>query len=173
MTSGYRIRSTPDIRDEDVWRLFEVEGGGELSLATFDKYIGGKLAGGWASALVELAADGTLSRDRLLDESLCALERDFAQFRAGWFSRFHEQLEPTLEERAVRRDQYLGLLGSSIPPTVSFAVKAIGVLDKADKLTSEDVLAHIRPVLQARGRPDWLPMRCCMRPPTYRPRLWT
>lgn len=147
-----RIRNTPDIRDEDVWRLFEVEGGGDLSLATFDKYIGGKKTGGWTAALAELAADGTLSRDRLLDESLNALERDFAQFRAGWFSRFHEHLEPSLEERAARLEQYLRLLGSAIPPTVSFALKAIVLLDKADRLPPDKVLAHLRPVLHARAK---------------------
>ncbi len=152
MTLANRIRNTPDIRDQDVWRLFEVEGGGELSLATFDKYIGDRKTGGWAGALAELAADGTLSRDRLLDESLNTLERDFAQFRAGWFSRFHEQLEPTLDERVARCEQYLRLLGSSIPPTVSFALRAIGVIDKADRLLPEDLLSHVRPVLQARAK---------------------
>ena len=147
-----RIRNTPDIRDEDIWRLFEVEGGGDLSLATFDKYMGGKKVGGWTAALVELAADGTLNRDRLLDASLNALERDFAQFRAGWFSRFHEYLEPSLDERAARLDQYLHLLGSAIPPTVSFALKAVALLDKADRLPPEDAIAHLRPVLHARAK---------------------
>ena len=150
-TLAERIRRTPDIRDDDVWRLFEVEGGGDLSLSSFDKYISKKI-GGWSDALIELSADGTLSRDRLLDESLNALERDFAQFRAGWFSRFHDAMQPTLQERAARRDQYLRLLGSSIPPTVSFALKAISQLDKADDLPPGDLIACIHPVLQARAK---------------------
>lgn len=147
-----RIRRTPDISDEDVWRLFEVEGGGDLSLSSFDKYVGGKKTGGWTGALVELSEDGTLSRDRLLDESLNALGRDFAQFRAGWFSRFHDALAPTLEERVVRRDQYLRLLGSSIPPTVSFALKAVLQLDKANELPPDEVMQCIEPVLHARAK---------------------
>ncbi|MEL7187219.1 MAG: DUF6493 family protein, partial [Pseudomonadota bacterium] len=147
-----RIRKTPDIRDDDVWRLFEVEGGGELSLSAFDKYVGGKKTGGWTGALIELSEDGTLSRDRLLDESLNALARDFAQFRAGWFSRFHDALAPTLDERVARRDQYLRLLGSSIPPTVSFSLKAVLQLDKADNLPPSDVMRCIEPVLQARAK---------------------
>ncbi len=147
-----RIRNTPDIRDQDIWRLFAVEGGGELSLSSFEKYVGGKKTGGWAGALLELSEDGTLSRDRLLDESLSALERDFAQFRAGWFSRFHEAMKPTLQERVTRRDQYLRLLSSSIPPTVSFSLKAILQLDKADELPPSDVIEHIKPVLQARAK---------------------
>lgn len=147
-----RIRRTPDIRDEDVWRLFEVEGGGDLSLSSFDKYVGGKKTGGWTGALVELSEDGTLSRDRLLDESLNALGRDFAQFRAGWYSRFHDALAPTLEERVARRDQYLRLLGSSIPPTVSFALKAVLQLDKANELPPDELMQCIEPVLHARAK---------------------
>ncbi len=151
MTHADRIRSRPDIRDEDIWRLFEVEGGGDLSLATHEKYIGRK-GYSWSAVMLELASDGTLDRDRLLDESLQALARDFAQFRAGWFSRFHEALEPTIEERAARSDRYLLLLGSSIPPTVSFSLKAVVALDKAGKLSAVDLLAHLPPVLQARAK---------------------
>lgn len=147
-----RIRSTPDIRDEDIWRLFEVEGGGDVSLSNFDKYIGGKKTTGWTGALIELSDEGTLSRDRLLDESLGALGRDFAQFRAGWFSRFHEAMAPTLEERVTRRDNYLRLLGSVIPPTVSFALKAVLQLEKAGELAPVDVARFVGPVLQARAK---------------------
>ncbi len=146
-----RIRKTPDIRDEDVWRLFEVEGGGDLSLSSFDKYIAKKI-GGWTEALIELSNEGTLDRDRLLDESLNTLGKDFAQFRANWFSTFHEAMQPTLRERIARRDQYLRLLGSSIPPTVSFALKTALKLDKAGELPPADVMACIQPVLQARAK---------------------
>ena len=48
--------------------------------------------------------------------------RDFSTYRAGWFSRFHESLAPTDDERAERADAYLGLLRSRVGPTVSFAV---------------------------------------------------
>ena len=42
-------------------------------------------------------------RQRLLDASLAALARDFSTYRAGWFSRFHESLAPTDDERAAAR----------------------------------------------------------------------
>ncbi len=151
-TLAERIRTSPDIRDDDVWRLFTVEGGGEISLANYDKYIGGKKTGGWADALVALSDDGTLERERLLDASLDTLSRDFAQYRAGWFSRLHEQLAPTLDERAARLGQYLALLSSAIAPTVSFALKALKVLDKADELPAQQLLEHIGPVFQARAK---------------------
>jgi hypothetical protein len=99
---------------ELAWRLFEVEGGGEFSLAAFDKYQGTG-SRGWSAAFRALAADGRLDRDRLLDASLAALGRDFAQFRAHWFSAFHEALEPTVDERLARQTTY-GALLSLDPP---------------------------------------------------------
>ncbi len=82
------LRRNPDLLVEDVWRIFEVEGGGENSLAAYDKYSSEENR--WRAALVELGNDGSLDRERLLDASLDALQRGFAQFRAQWFSAFHE-----------------------------------------------------------------------------------
>ena len=87
----------PDLLIDDVWRIFEVEGGGENSLAAHDKYCPDSVS--WRAALVELSNDGALSRERLLDTSLDALQRGFAQFRAQWYSALHEALRPTDDER--------------------------------------------------------------------------
>ncbi len=144
------LRKNPDLLREDVWRLFEVEGSSQQNLASADKYSAKECT--WTVALTALAADGTLPRDRLLSCSLDALERDFLQFRAGWFSRFHEQLQPTPEERAELMGRYLALLGSRIPPTVAFALKALAVLDKAGRLPAAAVLDSIEPALNAREK---------------------
>src|SRR5262249_1057439 len=117
-----------DLLADDAWRLFEVEGDKELTLAARDKYSPGDNT--WTYALLRLANEEKLPRARLLDASLDALKRDFAQFHAGWFSQFHEALEPNLSERAERCERYLGLLGSRIPPTVSFALKSLQILEK-------------------------------------------
>jgi hypothetical protein len=143
------LLADPGLLDE-VWRLFEIEGSGEFSLAARDNC--SQPDGRWETALVQLAAEGKLSRARLLDASLDALARDFAQFRAGWFSRFHEALQPTLAERAERAERYLHLLASKIPPTVSFALNALTLLDKASKLAPATVVAHIGPALFARQK---------------------
>jgi hypothetical protein len=141
----------PDFLEDDLWKLFEIEGGGEYSLANRDKFAH-KPENRWSDSLVQLAYEEKLPRDRLLDASLDALERDFAQYRAGWFSRFHEALKPTLDERAARTKRYLALLGSRIPPTVSFALKAISQLEKAKRLSPELVVEHIGPALFARAK---------------------
>lgn len=140
-----------ELLEGDVWRFFEVEGGGEDSLANHEKYLKkGKL--GWAERLKDFADNGTLDRQRLLDASLDALERDFAQYRAGWYSRFHVLLEPDAGEMAARSDCYLRLLASSIPPTVSFALKYVQALEKADALHPSELITALEPALQARAK---------------------
>jgi hypothetical protein len=144
------LLSDPELLERAVWQVFEVEGSGEFSLAAYDKYCRAEAT--WETGLVALAADGTLPRDRLLDASLDALERDFAQFRAGWFSRFHEALKPTLEERVARVERYLNLLASKIPPTVSFALSAISKVDRAKRLPAGALVERISPALTARSK---------------------
>ncbi len=153
---GYYATYSPLSQDDpvfvstDLWRFFEVEGGGEFSLASHDKYC--RAEDQWAQRIAALAEAGKVDRARLLDASLEALERDFAQFRAGWYSRFHQLLEPGLEELEARKERYLGLLSSSIPPTVSFALKQVQALDKAGRIDAADLIAALDGPLQARQK---------------------
>lgn len=135
----------------DVWRFFEVEGGGEDSLANHDKFLK-RGEEGWADRLKRYSEEGKLDRQRLLDASLDALQRDFAQYRAGWYSRFHVLMAPTPDEMAARSDRYLRLLGSSVPPTVSFAMKCVQTLDKAGVIEPEKLIDSLEPALQARAK---------------------
>ncbi len=135
---------------QDVWKLFEIEGDQENSLAAVDKY--SNEATNWCNTLLALCREGVLVRGRLLDSSLEALGRDFIQFRAGWFSRFHESLNPTDEERIERKEQYLHLLGSSVPPTVSFAIKALKRVDAKSPIPGDDLSRHISPALTAKSK---------------------
>src|SRR5262249_14685455 len=99
-----------------------------------------------------LAREKAISRARLLDASLEALQRDFIQFRSGWFSRFHESLTPTLAERRERTQEYGKLIGSSIPTTVSFAVKALAQVDRVSPLSEELLSGDVAPALSARSK---------------------
>ena len=117
------LRSDPALLEDEVWRLFEIEGAGETSLAAHDKYT--PEAKSWSQALKTLSGEGLLPRARLLDASLAALGRDFAAFRAGWFSQFHELLVPTRDERREREADYVALLSSPVATTVSFAIRAL------------------------------------------------
>ena len=137
------VADDPGLLEVEAWRLFEVEGGGEDSLANHEKFFGDT----WGRLFRELAGHEPAMRRRVLDDSLAALARDFATYRAGWFSRFHESLAPTDEERAERVNAYLGLLRSRVGPTVSLAVAALTRIDHAGGLASEALLDRIGPVL--------------------------
>jgi hypothetical protein len=150
MLAGTRWRKAADAVAEDpglleveAWRLFEVEGGGEDSLANHEKFFGDS----WGDLFRKLAESDSAARERLLDASLAALGRDFAQYRAGWFSRFHESLGPTDEERAARTDAYLGLLRSRVGPTVTLAVQALARIERAGRLAPDAFLDRVGPVL--------------------------
>ena len=139
-----------DLLEKDVWRLFEVEGDKEFCLASRDKF--SRADNHWTYALVRLAKEKKLPRARLLDASLNTLQRDFAQFHASWFSQFHESLEPTLNERQERCAAYLALLASKIPPTVSFALKAVQILVAKDKLDPRALVSAIKSALWSRQK---------------------
>jgi hypothetical protein len=136
--------------DDEVWRLFQCEGSGELSLAAYDKYV--QESNTWLEAFRAMAADGTIDRTRVLVSTLDALVRDFAPFRAGWFSRLHEALRPTTTERMSHRERYLDLLSSRVPATVSFAMKALVEVDKAGALDALAALDQLGAALQARDK---------------------
>ena len=140
-----------ELLDGDIWRFFEVEGGGEFSLAAHDKYA--KSADNcWQTRLLDYAARGKLPRVGLLDGSLDALKRDFGQFRAGWYSRLHTALDPTMEEMSTRSTSYLHLLASTVPPTVSFAMKAVQKLYKSGRIAPVDLVESLDAPLQARQK---------------------
>lgn len=144
------LREDPELLTTTVWRIFEVEGGGEDSLAAHDKYSGAGRS--WTHALTELADTGELDRQRLLDAALAALRRDWAPFRAQWMTAFHAALEPTVEEQQARAGEYAALLASQAPPVVSFAVKVLTGLHKAGRLDDELLLRSAAPAVLARAK---------------------
>jgi Family of unknown function (DUF6493) len=120
--------------EEDVWRIFEVDVGQELVNARVYEREGGETLGKpvgncWLYALTRLSAERRLDRQRLLDASLAALQRDFRASFVGWYAKLHEALEPTREERAARLETYLALLASPVPAVVKEGVTALKELD--------------------------------------------
>ena len=139
------LTADPGLLDGEVWRLFEIEGSGEFCLAARDKYAAPSDT--WQAALLDVAAASAQHRERLLDVSLDALGRDFSTFRAGWFSRFHEALEPSVNERASRAGQYAALLRSQVKPTLTMSIAALTALDAAGRLEADAVLGRFGQVL--------------------------
>ena len=121
-----------ELLDDLVWRLFETEGTSEMRLPrTAGKFDAPR---GWAYALRQLSALGDLDRARLLDAGLDALARDLDQEQTGWFARFHDYMEPTLDERAARTEVYLNIVASPFSTASSMAIGSLKVLLKAGKL---------------------------------------
>lgn len=124
----FMLRHDHALRDEVFWRIFEVEGGGEISLANIDKFSREEL--NWHNTVVLLANEGTLDRRRVLRGCLEALNRDFSAYRAGWFSRLYATLAPTPDEAAADQPLLRQSLGSPITATVGLAVKQFEALHK-------------------------------------------
>jgi hypothetical protein len=143
-----KLRADAELVESAVWRLFEVEGGGEVSLANVDRFRGDV----WRATFLELCADGTLDRGRVLRECLHALGRDFVAYRAQWFSATFLAFEPGAEEVAALQPELRRLLGASVPATVGFALKQLLQLLKAGRLDLAETLAALAPATQVKAK---------------------
>ncbi len=136
------LLDNPDLLEVDIWRLFEVEGDKETSLRQVDAYTSQQNS--WAETLSQLSQENFLSRERLLKASLEALGRGFNQYKSLWYSQFHEYMQPTVEERVRLEGDYALLLGSTSPSTVTFALKALKVIETNNGL-SRNILSKALP----------------------------
>lgn len=144
-----QLLEDPTLLEDEVWRLFEYEGGGENSLANWDRFAHGQ---DWSAGLLALMRAGRLPRERLLRSTLEALERDFNHYRAKWFATFHDALAPSPEEERQHADRYLRLLGVSAPNIVSWAFKQVEKLNKAGVYEPGELIGALRPVLLSRQK---------------------
>ncbi len=138
------LRHDHALRDGVFWRIFEVEGGGEISLANIDKFSGPDL--NWHHTVLQLSNEGTLPRPRVLRACLQALNRDFSAYRAGWFSRVYAALAPTPAEAAADQELLCLCLGTGISATQSLAMQQLAAVHKAGLLQAEAFVQACGPV---------------------------
>lgn len=140
LDSAYRgLLADPQLLEDEVWQLFVVDAGSELSNAnTWQQKEEGKPSEGytrgdnrWLHALTRLVDEGRLDRGRMLDASLDALMRDFRPSTVGWYVKLHEELEPTRAERIERLDRYLALVTSPAPAVVKEGLAALREIEDA------------------------------------------
>ena len=126
------IADDPDLLEHDIWRLFDID-------SDAFRY---RLKE-WGTALVEFSQEGKLDRMRLLKRSLDGMTLPLAPTTLNGFGKFHEMLEPTLEERVLLMDQYLQLLASSNSTVVGNALNALAKLQTANRLDADSYLASM------------------------------
>lgn len=144
------LQADPELLDDELWRIFEVEVGAELANAQVWSYKEGddptkgyeRHGNRWTYALVQVAADDERHRARLLDASLDALSRDFRPSTLGWYAAMHEALEPTREERELRLERYLALL--AVPAPAAMKEGLAGLRAAGDAVPAEG-LALVAP----------------------------
>ncbi|WP_142259220.1 DUF6493 family protein [Thermopolyspora flexuosa] len=141
--------------DRMVPRLFEAEGVGRALRDDVLTRI-------WADTIHYLAFSGRLSRDWLLDACLRRFLRGGSAQDLGFFLRVHETIDPTPQEIAARRRDYLRLLPAAHPPVAEVAlrwIRAAGPIDDADAVEAIAALAVRAEVALARAGLGWLEER--------------
>lgn len=139
------LRQDTELLDEVFWRIFEVEGGGEVSLANVDRF--SRTDATWRSTILDLLSDGTIDRGRVIAEVTAGLNRDWSTYRVRWFRDMYTALELTDEEKAAQQGELLLALGSTVSQTVTFAVKELATLQKKGLLDSPGFLDSCGPAL--------------------------
>ena len=100
----------------EFWAIFRVEGmGSHFELTNRNN------GDAWLAAIAILCDTMLGFRDRILDESLGALLRDFSANNTTWYLRVHRDLDPTPEEIAARAGTYESLLAAGPSTTVGLA----------------------------------------------------
>jgi hypothetical protein len=85
-TLNSALREDEELREETLWRIFEVPGTRRVNLGYLERYRG-EAGEGWESSILTLIDDGTLSRQRVADACSDALAREFSSIEAAWFRR--------------------------------------------------------------------------------------
>jgi hypothetical protein len=141
----------PELLTWEIWKIFELSPVREAILWTNES----ASPNSWGGALAALCREGKLDRNRLLNASLAALSRNTEARNTGWFTSFHELLEPTDEERHGLQPTYCQLLAHRVPAVVGMALAALARLEKAQKLDVPGFLQAVSAVfyLQAKAQP--------------------
>lgn len=109
---------------EHVWHLFEYE----TNLHYSNRYLyndGKPVKGDWATAFMQLVADGRLNKQRLLSEALLAGNRNFSKNLSGWFAGLFLRLSPTGEETLGLQTELFTSFASPHGKVVNTALQAV------------------------------------------------
>lgn len=157
------LRADPGLLERELWDLFRTEGAGR-ALAGHDSWlrkpyeqpygdrptIPARPERTWHHAVVALAEEGVIDRQRLLSDTLATFLRDWTASDVGWFVRLQDALAPTVEEMAERQATYARLLVVAPGPPVALALRSLTAL-LADGRLDLELLLSGAPAVLARG----------------------
>ncbi|BBA35836.1 uncharacterized protein sS8_3904 [Methylocaldum marinum] len=147
-----QLRANPDLLESAVWRLFEVD----TPAFAFDWRAKDKdrpdTFETWPQALLNLARDGLLARERLLDASLDALWLNENGTVLGNLCRFHADLAPSPSEMAERWEKYADLLRHRSGHVVGVALARLPVLLEAEASSYAVLVPRLAAVFDARAK---------------------
>ncbi len=149
-----RLLEDPELLEVEVWQLFEVETGAFSGDTVKNPYAPDD-AESWTDALVRLAGEGHVDRDRLLDASLTALTSGLPPASLSGFHRLHQRLKPTAGEQAARQAAYRDLLASPVAHVAGFGLTMLGRLAKSGRVDLARCLEELEAVfaLPVKGVP--------------------
>lgn len=140
----FAVRNVDNLQHE-IWSLFSVDGAvrGEEGYCGENPWVHDS----WFHLLPRMAARGLIPRDRLIDETIQALNRDFREIQLRWYIKFHKKLEISTEEHAAQFDKYFNLLSNKVPATVRLALGSLKEIFQVGKLDTEQLLKVVSPAL--------------------------
>ena len=141
------LKHDPSFLENELWSMLKVEGSGQDSFAAAQKYVAD-----WTGALVRLTREGQIPRDKFITALFDAIERDFAAFRGQWFTNTLRELQLTADEKTIYQKRYFTLLGSSIPQTVSFALKEVAQIHKVSPIAPAELAPLLSPLMLAKQK---------------------
>lgn len=133
------LRADLPVLESTVWESLKLERSAQRDWM-FDE---------WDVVLIQLATEGLVDRDRLVDETIDALERYPAPAHAKRVIAFHDKLlAPSPDEMMARIDRYLAWLESDRDTLVGFALGNLLRVEAAGAaLDPVVVLDHLGPVM--------------------------
>lgn len=142
-----RILKDPDLLEDEIWRLFEVE-----NAAFTYEYTPNEKCETWCTALCKLSESGKVDRQKLINSCLSGLTTGFKNNSLSGYIKVHDKLNPTIDELFERQQSYLDLLSNRAQHVVTFALKILKELDKKKKLNAEEFVRSIGSIFAIKSK---------------------
>jgi hypothetical protein len=144
-----QIKNDPDLLKNEIPQLFKVnEFPAGFSYTATDRWHC------WKDAFVTLVADGTLSKNELVELCLSALERPYTEFQGKWFVQILERLPFDDTDLKIFAKRFLLLIRHRNPSPSALGFSFLERFFKENKISDTEVLELLPSVVRdpSKGR---------------------